>query len=204
MAMSYQVADISPPHPEQSPPPPPPPPEELHEGTAHAAKPGLPQLDTTTFASQIFWLVISFAILYVVMSALALPRLQKVLKDRADRIRQDIDAAAKAKRQSDEAIAAYTQSLAEARAKALKIGDDMRKKMQAQIDDRAKSEGDRLAGDVARAEARIQTLRGQALTQVGAIATEAATAIVERLGGQAQTAQVQDAVAAALKQSTSS
>jgi F0F1-type ATP synthase membrane subunit b/b' len=73
--------------------------------------------------------------------------------------------------------------------------------MQGQIDKRANAEGQRLAGDVARAEARIQATRVQALSQVHAIAAEAAATIVEHLGGSASAPQIQEAVAAHLKRS---
>lgn len=149
-----------------------------------------------TFAGQIFWLAVTFVLLYVVFATIALPRLGRVIEGRATRIRSDLDEAAGAKRRSEAAIAAYEQTLAEARAKARKTGDEMRAKVQAEIDARAAAEAQRLQGDVKRAEDRIAAMRGQAMTQVSAIATDAAQALVERLGGEVKDmAQLRAAIA---------
>jgi len=134
-ADAFQMADLAPP-PEH-------PAEETHTGTehagdAHGAKPGLPQLDVTTFASQLFWLVISFAVLYAVISRIAVPKISGVLADRAGRIKGDLDQAALAKANSDAAIANYEKALAEARTRALKLGDEMRSSAMARVGDVAR------------------------------------------------------------------
>jgi F-type H+-transporting ATPase subunit b len=96
-------------------------------------KPGLPQLDISTFASQLFWLLISFVILYTVISRVAAPKIGGVIQDRANRIRGDLETAAKAKRDSEAAIAGYEKALADARTRGLKTSDELRNKVQAEI-----------------------------------------------------------------------
>src|SRR5512134_3078801 len=131
-ASELQLANVAPP--EETPPPADahsaaePAPSDLQTGTehaagdAHGAKPGLPQLDTSTFAGQIFWLVITFAALYLVMSRLAVPKIGGVIADRTNKIKGDLDTAAEAKRASEAAIANYEKALADARTRGLKIG----------------------------------------------------------------------------------
>ena len=80
-----------------------------------APKGGLPQLDTTTFASQIFWLIVSMVVLFWLMKNLALPRIASVLEERADAIADDLDKAEEFKRKAEEAEAAYEQALVDAR-----------------------------------------------------------------------------------------
>jgi F-type H+-transporting ATPase subunit b len=158
-----------------------------HEGTqAHSEKSGgLPQLKLETFPGQLFWLVVTFVLLYVAMAAFALPRLKKVMEDRAGRIKSDLDEAAKAQAAAVEAGKAHEASLADARARARKLSDEARASVQAQVDAKFKAEGERLASDVGRAEQRIQAMRTQALSNVRGIAIEAAGSLVEKLGGQA-------------------
>ena len=166
--------------------------DELHTSTEHAdghgAKPGLPQLDTTTFASQLFWLVISFAVLYVVIA------------DRANRIKTDLDTAAQAKRDSEAAMAGYDKALADARAKALKSSDEMRNAVQAEINAKNDAASKQLAADTAKAEARIGEMRKSAMARVGDVAKETAAEVVANLTGQAANpADLEAAVSAALK-----
>jgi F-type H+-transporting ATPase subunit b len=134
------------------------------------------------------------------MAGVALPRLGKVMADRKARIKADLDEAAKAQMNAETAGKAYEASLADARTRARKMSDEARASVQAQIDAKAKSEGERLATDVARAEQRIQAMRTQALSNVRGIAVDAAGSLVEKLGGASPDgAAVATAVDAALK-----
>ena len=171
-----------------------------HAGDAHGAKPGLPQLDTTTFASQLFWLLISFVVLYLVISRIAVPKIGGVIEGRANRIKGDLDTAAQAKRGSEAAIAGYEKALADARAKALKASDALRNSVQAEINAKNDQASKQLAADTAKAEARIGEMRNAAMARVGDVARETAADIVQKLSGEvANAADLQAAVSAALK-----
>lgn len=164
-------------------------PDELQTATEHPAgdahaKPGLPQLDTTTFAGQIFWLVITFAALYFVMSRIAVPKIGGVIAAREGRIKGDLDRAAQAQRNSEAAIAAYEKALAEARGRAVKVGDEIRKAVQADAEAKSAAAAKHLAADLALAEKRIAEMRSSAMARVGEVAREAAADIVAKLMGE--------------------
>lgn len=143
---------------------------------------------------------VTFTLLYVLMACVALPRLAKVLADRKARIKSDLDEAAKAQMNAENAGKAFEASLADARARARKLSDEARATVQAQIDAKSKAEGERLSADVAKAEQRIQAMRTQALSNVRGIAVEAASSLVEKLGGvSADPASVASSVDAVLK-----
>ncbi|SEP67186.1 F-type H+-transporting ATPase subunit b [Faunimonas pinastri] len=156
-----------------------------HESTAaeaghHAA---FPPFDASTFPSQILWLVITFIALYIVMSRVALPRVGKVIEDRQDRLQKDFAEAARLKQESDAAVAAYEQSLADARRRAQTIAQEARDQAKAASEaDRKRAEGD-LAGRLEVAEARIAEIKGRALGDVDAIARDATEALVSVLIG---------------------
>ncbi len=179
--------------------------EDLQTGTEHAAnghegKAGLPQLDTTTFAGQIFWLLISFAILYFVISRIAAPKISGVISARAGRIKGDIDEAAAAKRASEAAIAAYEKALADARTRALKLGDEIRKDVQADADKKNAVAAQQLAADALKAEKRIADMRTAAMARIGDVARETAGEIVSKLTGEAANiSELDAAVRGALK-----
>jgi F-type H+-transporting ATPase subunit b len=130
----------------------------------------------------------------------ALPRIGAVIDKRAAKIAADLDAAEKNKRETEDAIAAYEQALAEAKQKAHAIVDEGRAKLKAETDaERAKLDQE-LAKKSAEAAARIEKARDSAMKEISTVATEAAADIVTKLIGTAPSkAEVEKAVAAARK-----
>ena len=90
---------------------------------------GMPQLNTEYFASQIFWLVISFIILYVVMSKYALPKIANVIETREDIIARDVEDAENFKKESEITEQGYLQSIKEAQENASNYLSNSRNKL---------------------------------------------------------------------------
>jgi F-type H+-transporting ATPase subunit b len=146
---------------------------------------GFPPFKTETFPSQIFWLVLTFAFLFVVLWRIAGPRIQGVIATRRSRIDGDLAQAQKHKADADAASAAYQSALAGARSRAQALAEQNRKRITGEID-RAKADADATAlGEIAKAEARIAASRGEARAHVAKAAQDAAIAIVARLTGDA-------------------
>lgn len=160
----------------------------------HAADGVFPPFDSSTFASQTLWLVITFGLFYLFLKRVILPRLGGIIEVRENRIAQDIEHAAKAKAEADAAVAAYEQELAEARANANTIGQKARDDAAAKADTARKSIEASLEGKLAEAEARVAKIKETAMQDVGAIAEETASAIVSALGGKSAKADVSAAV----------
>jgi F-type H+-transporting ATPase subunit b len=143
----------------------------------------MPQLNPLDWAPQLIWLAITFSILYLLMKWVALPRIGSVIEMRRQRIAGDLETAERLRRETQEAIAAYEQALAEAKAKAHAIADEARNKLKDEVAaERADLERD-LAAKAAEAEARIHAAKTSALKDVNAVAAETASAIVQRLIG---------------------
>jgi F-type H+-transporting ATPase subunit b len=166
------------------------------QGAGHGV---FPPFDPATFGSQLFWLIVIFGGLYLHLSRKILPRVGGILENRDQRIAGDLSAAARLKQETDAAIAAYEQALAEARQSAHGIAQEARDKAKAEIDaDRRRIEGD-LQGRLEAADARIGDVKARALSDVDAIAKDAAEAMVEVLiGAGVARADVAKAVEAAL------
>ena len=143
----------------------------------------MPQLNPLDWAPQIIWLVITFSILYLLMKRVALPRIGGVIEARHARISGDIEAADKLRRETQEAIAAYEQALAEAKARAHAIAQDASNKLKDEVAaERAALERDLTAQSV-EAEKRIHQAKASALKDVNQVASETAAEIVRSLIG---------------------
>jgi F-type H+-transporting ATPase subunit b len=161
---------------------------------------GFPPFAAETFASQLFWLVIAFVLLYALMAKWALPQVARVIENRQKRIEDDIAEAGRLKEQSDQAVAAYEKALADARARAQAIANATREKAAAEADAVRKRTEEGLNARLAEAERTIAATKESAMGNVRGIAEDAAGAIVERLIGTAPGEKaVADAVTAVLK-----
>jgi F-type H+-transporting ATPase subunit b len=157
---------------------------------AHTEVPGgghavFPPFNKDTFASQLLWLAITFVLLYLLMSRIALPRVGGIIESRRTKIASDLADAQRFKSDSDAAIAAYEKALADARANALAIAGKTRDKLMAEADARRKTLEQKLGDQLAEAEKTIDATRKAAMVNVNAIAADTAAAIVERLIGRA-------------------
>jgi F-type H+-transporting ATPase subunit b len=172
---------------------------------AHTEQPSghkgqFPPFNSATFASQLVWLVITFTILLVLMSKVALPRVASIIESRQKRIADDLAEAEKLKAQSNAAIAAYEKALADARARAQTIATETRDKQAAETETARKKLEAQLNARLADAERQIAATKQAAMANVRTIAIDATKAIVERLSGAAPAdAAVESAVADALK-----
>ena len=165
----------------------------------HEAGGAFPPFDSTTFGSQLLWLAITFGLLYYLMSKVALPRIANILEVRRDRIASDLGEAERLKRETDEAIASYEQSLAEARQKAHGIAHTAREEAKTHIDaEFAKVEAD-VTKQIADADKKISTVKEAAMGEVEGIAHSTTEAILEKLLGTTRLSQkdITEAVAAA-------
>ena len=159
-----------------------------------------PPFDPSTFASQLFWLAVSFGILYWLMNRIVIPRIGGILETRRDRISQDLDEAQRLKDESDAAHAAYEHELAEARNNAHSIAQEARDKAKAKADAERKAVENDLAEQMMEAERKIGQIKEKALAEVDGIAIETTEAIVKQLiGGTLTKAELNKAVAEAAK-----
>jgi F-type H+-transporting ATPase subunit b len=168
------------------------------EGSGHEAT-VFPPFDATTFASQILWFALTFAALYVLMSRVAIPQIGSIIDKRKARIEGDLKEAERLRGETDKAVAAYEQALADARANAHAIAEETRASIKADLDGKRKAVEDDLSKKVAAAEARIAENKNAALGRVNEIAAETATALVTQLTGEANAAEVNAAVAEVVK-----
>jgi F-type H+-transporting ATPase subunit b len=145
---------------------------------------GFPPFKTDTFPSQIFWLAVTFAFLFVVLWRIAGPRINGAITSRRAAINNDIEAASRARGDAQNAQAAYQVALAGARARANGLAEENRQTLNAEIA-KAKAQADAAAAEaMGAAHARIAQTQEQARGHVAQAAQDAAIAIVARLTGE--------------------
>ena len=160
---------------------------------------GLPQLDVTTFANQIFWLIITMLVLYWVVARIALPRIGGVLSDRQGTVTGDLMAAEEFKLKAREAEAAYDKALADARAEAGKIVAANRAEIQKELDAAIAHADAEIAARATESERRIGQIRASAVEDARTVARDVTEALVQNFGGQADPALVNQVVDQRLK-----
>jgi len=153
-----------------------------------AAAGGLPQFDFSTWASQIFWLVLVFGALYFILATFILPRIGRSIAERADRINDDLDEAASFQSQAEEAEKSYPRILADARAKAMNVSEATRKSVEETVANEVAEAEAAAEREASLAEARIRKTKAKAMENVETVSIEAATYVVEALTGKKVTA----------------
>ena len=171
----------------------------LSAGPAAAA--GLPQLDPATYGPQVIWLAITFAVLYVLMAKVALPRIGHVLEERRHKIDQNLKKAKILKADAEAAAEAYEGAMADARTQAGDVLSDVREGAARDTAERQKELGARLHADIEEAETRIAEARDKAVAGIRDLAAEVAHSAAEKLAGETvEAGAVRSAVDAALKE----
>ena len=161
---------------------------------------GLPQLDIATWPNQLFWLLITFVILFLLMNYVVTPRISVVLESRRDKIAGDLEKAKEADSDAKAMQVTYENALASARADA---SDKAQAATKAANDKVAAAEAEmakKLAKKLATAEKKLATMRDEAMANLNDVATEVAQETVQQLiGVKATKAEVAKQVKAAAK-----
>jgi len=160
------------------------------ETTSHTEVPGeahgggtLPQLDSSTYPSQLLWLVITFGALYLLLSKVLLPKIANAIETRQSRIAADLAQAEQLNDDARKASDAYDAALADARAKANAIAQENRAQVMSELDaEQAKVDED-LAARLAKAEKQIASTREKAMGEVEGIASQLVEDVVSELTG---------------------
>ncbi len=174
--------------------------EHAPQGGEHASG-GLPQLNPANFPTQIFWLALSFGVLYYLLSKKALPRVAEVLDARQERISRDLAKAAQLKDEAEAVLAQVETSLAGARAEALTLIGQASADIEANNQARQSVLSADLAERLRQAEASIATAKEQALANIRIASADIARDIAGRLAGvDVDQAQAEAAVAAVIEE----
>jgi F-type H+-transporting ATPase subunit b len=143
----------------------------------------MPQLQPGDFAPQLVWLAITFALLYFLLSRLALPRIEQVIGERKSLISGDLLKAREAQRQSEEEMARYEAEIASAKAKAQANVRAAQEKLDAELAKKRSALEEEAAAKIGQAEEKIHGLLERASADMERITSDVVNDIVKELAG---------------------
>ena len=112
-------------------------------------------MDITTFPSQLFWLIITFGILYLFMWRTAIPKLRNTIEERQDKILLDINEAEKLKSEAEETLREYEEKIQSASKEAGEIINQAKIKADEMIDNIKKKQDLKLSQMLSESKDRI-------------------------------------------------
>lgn len=145
------------------------------------AQSGLPQLDTSTYASQIFWLIVAFVLLYVMMSKVALPKVSEVLEIRESEINTNLNRAEKFQSEIEDVRSSYEKALEKAHADAAAVVQKIEEATTAKVNAKQGQFSDMAKDRLAKSEKNIQAAKNEVLSSLEDIAADITKDAVKKI-----------------------
>ena len=144
---------------------------------------GMPQLNPEFWVSQIFWLTITFGILYVILSKIILPKISANLESRKSQISDNIEAAEKQREESEKKIREYEEIILKSKIQAKNILNEAKEKALKDINSKRDVLDQQISEEITKAEKEIDLLRTKAPLKINKIAIDASSEIIRKLIG---------------------
>ena len=144
---------------------------------------GMPQLNPEFWISQIFWLSLTFGILYIVLSKLILPKISANLELRKSQIQDNIEAAEKQRKDSESKLKEYDDIIFKSKLEAKNIFKDSREKVIKDINNKNETLGNQINEEIKKAEKEIEVVKQSAPGKINKIAIEVSSELVKKLIG---------------------
>ena len=144
---------------------------------------GMPQLNPEFWISQIFWLTLTFGILYVVLSKLILPKISANLELRKSQIQENIEAAEKQRQNSEAKLKEYEDIVLKSKLEAQNIFKEAREKVIKDINAKKETLDKQISEEIKKAEQEISLLKKGAPLKINKIAIDTSSELVKKLIG---------------------
>jgi F-type H+-transporting ATPase subunit b len=144
---------------------------------------GMPQLNPEFWISQIFWLTLTFGILYLVLSKLILPKISANLESRKLQILENIEAAEKQREDSERKLKEYEEIISKSKIEAKTIFSQAREKALKDISAKKEVMNKQIDDEITKAEQEIKSLRDKAPDKINKIAIETSSELIQKLIG---------------------
>ena len=148
-----------------------------------AAEAGMPQLDPKYWASQAFWLILVFSILYISIAKFYLPKIKKNLDNRESKIKEDLDEANKLKNLSEKKIKEYEIILENSKKEVTKILLESKNTLNKDIKNKRDSMEKEIENEISKAQKEILEMKKNSISSINNISQEIASNIIEKISG---------------------
>ena len=148
-----------------------------------AAEAGMPQLDPKYWASQAFWLILVFTILYISISKFYLPKIKTNLDDRENKIKDDIDDANKFKELAESKLKEYEKILENAKREVIKIHIESKNTLDKDIKIKKETVEKEIEKEILNAQKEIAELKKNSISSIQKVSENIASDIIETISG---------------------
>jgi F-type H+-transporting ATPase subunit b len=148
-----------------------------------AAEAGMPQLDPTYWASQAFWLILVFTVLYISIARFYLPKIKNNLDDRENKIKEDLDSANKFKELSELKLNEYKKILENSKKEVIKINIETKNKLDKDIKAKKDIMEKEIENEITKAQKDIAELKKNSILDIQNISKNIASNIIENISG---------------------
>ena len=148
-----------------------------------AAEAGMPQLDPKYWASQAFWLILVFTILYISIAKFYLPKIKNNLENRENRIKDDLEDANKFKELSESKLKEYEKILENAKKEVIKIHIESKNTLDKDIKTKKETIEKEIEKEIIKAQKEISDLKKNSLTDIQKISENIASNMIESISG---------------------
>ena len=148
-----------------------------------AAEAGMPQLDPKYWASQAFWLILVFSVLYISIAKFYLPKIKNNLDNRENRIKDDLDDANKFKELSELKLKEYEKILEDAKKQVIKIHIDSKNTLDKDIQTKKTAIEKEIEKEIIKAQKEINELKNNSISDIQKISENIASNIIEKISG---------------------
>ena len=142
---------------------------------------GMPQLDPEFWFSQIFWLVITFGILYLVLSKLILPKISDNLETRKSQVLENLELAEKQRNESEEKLKEFDNIILKSKIDAKNLFNESRRKLLDDINNKRQKLDEEIDKEVKIAESEIEQLKKKSPEKINKIAIETSADLIKQL-----------------------
>jgi len=149
----------------------------------YSAEVGMPQLDPKYWASQAFWLILVFVILYISLSKFYLPKIKSNLEDRENKIKEDLENANKFKEQSETKLKEYDLILDKAKKEVNKIHFDSKTALDKDIQSKKEVIEKEIEKEILKAQKEISELKKNSISSIQNISENITANIIENISG---------------------
>ena len=155
----------------------------INKNQVFAAEAGMPQLDPKYWSSQIFWLVLTFAILYLVIWKIFLPKITYSVENRKSRIVNDLNEAQKLKENAEKKLLEYNKIIQQAKKDAKKFAEDSKKKLDKDIEIKKQKFNQEIEKELIAVEKEISELKKNSISNINKISVEISEEVIKQIIG---------------------
>ena len=148
---------------------------------AYGSDSGMPQLNPEFWTAQVFWLILTFSILYLIVWKIFLPKITYSVENRKSRIVNDLDEAQKLKESAEKKLSEYNKIIERSKQEAKKIIDDARKRLDQDIVNKKKDFNSQIDKEISAVEKEIEDLKKTSISDISKIASDTASDLIKKI-----------------------